>query len=54
MIPNQIKPRYVGDGMDIFSRIAGALQYVLNDKADELAKKTTLSNGNVKSRVRAL
>jgi hypothetical protein len=40
--------------MDIFSRVASALQQVLNDKADELAKKTALSGGNVKSRGRAL
>jgi len=35
--------------MDIFSRIALALQHVLNGKADGLAKKTDLSGGNVKS-----
>jgi hypothetical protein len=34
--------------MDIFSRVARALQHVLNSKADELAKKTVLSSDNVK------
>jgi hypothetical protein len=35
--------------MDIFSRAAQALRQVLNGKADDLAKKTDLLGGNVKS-----
>jgi len=40
--------------MAIFSRVAQALQHVLNGKADELAKKRVLSDGNGNSPARTL